>query len=131
MSTVPAAVPEVNPEPEGPSYTVRVTLPKGGTIRTLEAALKQLLPRAAFDVEKDEVPSSRCDRLSAAIADAQSEVEELKQELESWKENLPENLQDGQKAQELDAAIEQLDEVISALDEASASADSVEFPGMF
>ncbi len=123
--------PEVNPDPDGPSYTIRATLPQGRNIRRIQAALITSFPDAVFKIEKDEAPSSRADRLSTAVMIAQGEVEELKQELESWKENLPENLQDGQKAQDLETAIEQLDEVISALDDARTAADSVEFPGMF
>ena len=130
-ANVPIESPEVNQKAEGPSYTIRVTLPKGGNIRMIEAALRGRLNLTSFEVEKDDVPASRADRLALAIQGAQSDVEQLKQELESWKENLPENLQDGQKAQELDSAIEQLDEVVNALDEASTAADSVEFPGMF
>lgn len=79
-----------------------------------------------------------------------SGLEELKDELESWKDNLPENLQSSNKASMLDDAISQLESAISALgnvnlepdfddienvaqeiEDAVAEAESVEFPGMF
>lgn len=42
------------------------------------------------------------------IDDAYSAIEELKGELEEWKGNLPENLQNGQKGDELDEAMNNL-----------------------
>ena len=59
------------------------------------------------------------------------EAEELKDELEAWLENMPENLQDGSKAGEIQEAIDELEEVIDHLNEAVDSAGNVNFPGMF
>ena len=39
---------------------------------------------------------------------AKDTVEELRDELQSWRDNLPENLQSGSKAEELDEAISNL-----------------------
>lgn len=73
-----------------------------------------------------------------AIESASGDVDELKGELESWLEGMPENLQGGQKADELQTAIDALETVKDALDEAqqaletaSDEAGNVEFPGMF
>lgn len=49
--------------------------------------------------------------LSDLLADVHSEMEGLRDELQEWKDNIPENLQEGQKAQELDEAIDQLESV--------------------
>lgn len=52
------------------------------------------------------------------IEDAKSTCEELRDELQDWLDNLPENLQGGEKADSLQEAISQLEEAISALEEA-------------
>jgi hypothetical protein len=49
--------------------------------------------------------------VDAAVADAFSGMGELKEELESWRDNLPENLQNGSKADELNEAIDGIDGV--------------------
>ena len=73
-----------------------------------------------------------------AVESAKGDVDELKDELQSWLDGMPENLQGGQKADELEEAISALDTVTEALDEAqqaletaSDEAGNVEFPGMF
>jgi flagellar biosynthesis chaperone FliJ len=86
------------------------------------------------DLSKVKTATSRADRLSEAVNDignAKSVVEELKDEMENWRENLPENLQDGAKADELQEAEDALEEVVNSLDEAESNADNVSFPGMF
>lgn len=75
---------------------------------------------------------SRADRFSEAQAlasDAKAQVEELRDELQNWLDNLPENLQGGSKAEALEEAISNLEDVISNLEEAEGA--SVDFPGMF
>lgn len=52
-------------------------------------------------------------------------------ELQDWLDNLPENLQSGSKADELDEAISSLDDVINDIDNAINNAENVNFPGMF
>lgn len=77
---------------------------------------------------------SRADRLDAVvilIADALSEVESLHEEIEAWKEGLPENLQSGSKADELEECLSQLDELKNSLDEADSACRNVSFPGMY
>ena len=46
-------------------------------------------------------------------------MEDLRDELETWRDGLPANLQQGTKADELQSAIEDLDAVIASLDEAA------------
>lgn len=86
---------------------------------------------ASVSVEDATPPTSRADRFSAVqslIGDARAECEEIKDELEQWKDNLPDNLQDSEKAQQLDDAISELDTIVSNLEDAEGA--SVEFPGM-
>jgi ElaB/YqjD/DUF883 family membrane-anchored ribosome-binding protein len=73
---------------------------------------------------------------SSSIDDARTEVETLKDELQSWLDNMPDNLQSSQKANDLQTAIDELDEIESELqtiiDSIQEQADkSVEFPTMF
>ena len=75
---------------------------------------------------------SRADRLADAIGnieDAYTCIEELKDELEQWYANIPENLQGGSKAYELDEAIGALDYMLSNLAEVTGS--EVCFPKMY
>jgi ATP-dependent protease HslVU (ClpYQ) peptidase subunit len=75
---------------------------------------------------------SRWERFEVAmsdVSDAKTMVEELRNELQSWRDNLPENLQDGEKASQLDEAIQSLETVIEGLDQAES--ESPEFPSMF
>jgi len=93
-------------------------------------AVCQRVPRnPSFFMSK---PKSRAERFSAAldiVADAKSQIEELRDELQNWLDGMPENLQASSKADELDNAISELDGVISSLEDAEGA--SVEFPGMF
>jgi len=75
---------------------------------------------------------SRADRFGEAIGQIESgktALEELKDELESWRDNMPENLQQSQTYEMLEAAIDELDNAISQADEVCGV--DVEFPGMF
>lgn len=74
---------------------------------------------------------SRTKRYEAAIetiSGARADIEELKEELENWLDNMPENLQQSAKADELQDAIGELEDVLQSIDEAE-SAD-IQFPGM-
>ena len=75
---------------------------------------------------------SRRERFESAIgqiSEAKTEIETLRDELQEWLDNMPENLQDGQKAEELQEAIDNLEEILNSLEEAEST--DVEFPGMF
>lgn len=81
---------------------------------------------------KIEESPSRADRLSAAenlVDQARDIVEELREEVQGWHDNLPENLQDGDKAQEIEECASQLEQVGSNLDEAGFG--DVSFPSAF
>jgi len=56
-----------------------------------------------------------------AVEEAQSVAEELKDELENWRDSLPENLQSGEKADALEEAINALEEAIDKLQEVQDS----------
>ena len=78
--------------------------------------------------------SSRADRLDEArskISDAHGTVEELKDEIQSWRDGLPENLQNSDKASQLDDCLSNLEDLESKLQEAESDTENVEFPGMF
>jgi chromosome segregation ATPase len=49
--------------------------------------------------------------VDSAVSSACEGMNELKEELESWRDNLPENLQNGSKADELNEAIDAIDGV--------------------
>lgn len=73
--------------------------------------------------------SARFQSIINCIGEGRTEAEELKEELENWRDNLPENLQSGNKAEELDVAIIELEDFISDCD--TAEAHDVSFPSMF
>lgn len=96
---------------------------------------------AAFR-EAMEKAQEAIDLLEAAKDDFTADLEGLKEELESWKDNMPENLQGSEKyatlessVEELDSAIESLNEidlsdVMSNCEDAVSAAENAEFPGM-
>ena len=96
--------------------------------------LEELAPGLSPRLVKIETGMSRADRLTFALADAAdalSEVESLREEIESWKDGLPENLQSGSKADELDECMSQLDAAKDALENAISEGENVSFPGMY
>jgi hypothetical protein len=70
----------------------------------------------------------RYEEIIKTIEDAAMEINNLREELQDWLDNLPENLQDGQKADELMEATEKLEIVESLLDEVVE--EEIDFPGM-
>lgn len=75
---------------------------------------------------------SRADRFSEAqgkVSDGKAIMEELRDELQNWRDNLPENLQSSQKADDLDTAIGELEDAINDAD--NIEGKDVQFPGMF
>lgn len=73
--------------------------------------------------------SARFQAVIDSIDSAKSDIETLKEELENWLDNMPENLQDGQKASELQEAIDALDDIVSNLEDVVDT--EVTFPSMF
>ena len=111
-----------------PRYNLRLNV----TADNIHQVRKAL---AAYDVsahiEKVKLSPSRADRLGECeemVNDAMSEVESLKDELQDWRDSIPENLSSGDKAEQLDSAIAELDEIYGGLDGVRWEVD---FPGMF
>lgn len=107
---------------------------KGLQQRTVDNVLKKLgdLKDASVSVTKEPDSVSRSDRLDQAIEsinDGKGAIEELKSELEEWLSNLPENLQSGEKADQLQSAIDALDELYNEVPDLDSG--NVEFPGMY
>jgi len=99
----------------------------GRDARPLRKALGNLGVNAR--VQKVDRHPSRASRFSEAldrIRHGQEDLVELRDELQTWRDNLPENLEDGQKAEQLDTAIDQLTE----FEEIEVDVD-VDFPTMF
>ena len=98
----------------------------------LESCVKGKYPEAKISVERKDPAESRADRFTEAqslISDAKCEMEILRDELQEWHDNLPENLQQGSKADEIQEAIDGLETCVSGLDEAEST--EVNFPGMY
>lgn len=77
-------------------------------------------------------PTSRAERLSEAESDfesAKSTVEELRDEMTNWKDNIPENLQGGDKCSEVEEAESALEELINEME--NIDFGNVSFPSMF
>ena len=73
---------------------------------------------------------SRADRYADILESMQAPLDamkELKEELEAWRDNMPENLQGGSKYEELEDSITELDDVIQQIEEALER--EVSFPG--
>lgn len=116
-----------------PHYRVSLTVEAGSEpmVRKILASAFSTVQGQTAQVEKLGGKKSRADRLAVAetqIEDAKSIVEELLEEMQSWHDSIPENLQDGGKANEVQEAISALEEIQGALDGADCS--SVSFPGM-
>lgn len=115
-----------------PSYKVTLIF-EGDRIDIVKKKVANLFgDDAVAYVNKAVSPNSRGDRFSDAeqsLEDCKSEVAQLKEELEEWQGNLPENLQGGTKNDELQEAIDALEELDGELQ--GISWPDVEFPGMF
>lgn len=88
--------------------------------------------KACVSVRDATPPSSRSDRFQEAlghVGEAKAEFESLRDELQEWYDNLPENFQNGEKGEQLTAATEALEEAIDALDNVEGT--EVEFPTMY
>src|SRR3972149_194444 len=112
----------------------RITLIfEGSRIDSVRKKVQQFFgDDAVAAVHKVITPTSRADRLFAeanSIEDAAAEIGCLRDELQEWLGNLPEKLQEGSKADELNEAISQLEDLISAIEDLDFG--SVNFPGMF
>ena len=112
-----------------PHYHITVT---GRNIKSVTKTAQTAFGKAVLSVEKVQIPNSRSERLAEAqglMEQAQGIVQDLHDEIESWKDGLPENLQGSSKADELEECCSALDEITSGLD--NIDFDSVQFPGMY
>jgi hypothetical protein len=115
-----------------PSYKVTFTVYESNIQTVRKKCAEMFGETTAAHIDKINRKQSRADRLAEAegtCLDAKSEVESLKDELQDWKDGMPENLQSGSKADEIDEAINGLEEIIDALDNIDFS--RVSFPGMY
>jgi len=60
-------------------------------------------------------PKTQTISIESAVSDAFSGMEELKDELQNWLDNMPENMQQGSKADQLNEAIDAI-ECVSSID---------------
>jgi hypothetical protein len=84
-----------------------------------------------FSIEKLKTAESRADRLAEAedhVGAAHGIVEELEAEMQEWADSIPENVQGGEKASEVQQAIDDLQTLISDME--NLDFRSVCFPGM-
>lgn len=82
-------------------------------------------------VKKRDLTQSRADRLAQIegdIADCVSEIESLRDEMQEWHDSIPENLQDGDKASEVQESIDALEEAITSIQDIDLT--GISFPSM-
>lgn len=114
-------------------YTINLTV-DGANVKQVQAKLKEVFSLAEVSAVKKVKPpaKSRADRLGEAegqVQEALSIVQELQEEMENWHDSIPENLQSGSKASEVEEAKDALESLASDLENLDFS--SVNFPGMF
>lgn len=113
-------------------YQINFTL-QGARQSAVEKQVRALLgPDVSFSVQKEKIARSRSERLSEAegsFDNAKSAVSELKDEMEQWMESIPENLQNGTKANEVQEALDALESIEGDME--SIDFSSVNFPGMY
>src|SRR2546429_9701427 len=88
-------------------------------------------PDAASSWGTQNTVASRSQRFSDAIstvAVAREQIDELREELQNWLDNMPENLQSSSKADALQEAIDALENIVASLEEVEG--ETVDFPGM-
>lgn len=110
----------------------RVTMTIDGT--RLDSVRKKLIEKFGEinpSVVKIETNQSRADRLGEAessVEDSKSIVSELCEEMQSWFDSIPENLQGGSKADEVQEAIDSLQQISDDLE--NIDFGNVSFPSM-
>jgi hypothetical protein len=112
------------------SYFVKIRV-DGTNINTVKKTMEVHFPGFVSEIEKINLNQSRSDRLSDAelsVDDARCIVEELKEEMEAWKDSIPENLQGGDKYIQIEECISALEEIQSNLE--NFDFGSVDFPSM-
>ena len=131
-----------DPEPKIKMYRLKIDVDIEA--ESIDAARLQAKTRVAELVKTDlgekvqrvvrKKYSSRADRLDEAkihLDEALGIVDELKDEIQEWHDNLPENFQNGDKGSALEDCVTNLETVADSINDAVSNCDSVEFPGMF
>lgn len=111
--------------------TYKITLRKKG-IKASEIERSLAMLGATVTLFKMPDNPSRAERLAQAeslIEEGRSIIEELKDEIDNWKDNLPENLQGSDKYEQLEGCSYSLEEIVGNIEQCDFS--SVEFPGMY
>lgn len=90
--------------------------------KTLEDIRKTL---EAVNIE--EIKQKIADALSGIdLESAKGEIEAVRDEEQEYKDNMPENMQQGEKGERADAAISALEEAISVLEDAAGKIEEIE-----
>jgi hypothetical protein len=115
-----------------PSYTLTLSVEANRITevkKKLQGAFGDDVPM--HEIVKDGTLESRRARLVDAehcVFDGKDTLEELRDELQDWHDNMPENLQGSDKASEIEECIRNLEELIDNIE--SLDFSTVEFPGM-
>jgi len=112
-------------------YKVSMTI-DGTRLNSVRKKIEELFPNSFALVVKIEANQSRADRLGEAessVEDSKSIVSELCEEMQSWFDSIPENLQGGSKADEVQEAIDSLQQISDDLE--NIDFGNVSFPAMF
>ena len=109
---------------------------KGARVDTIEKIIEEHIrskyPQATISVVRKNTPETRqarYDEVMGMLSDAHNELEALRDELQEWYDSIPENLQSGGKADEIQEAIDTLENQISSLEDAEG--EEVTFPSMY
>ena len=100
-------------------------------IKWVRQHVAEAFPGQEVTVDRVDPSVTRANRLADAEGErdsAVSMVESLKDEMQEWYDNMPENLKNGSKAEEIQDAINALEEIERSLNDADFS--SVSFPGI-
>lgn len=115
-----------------PKYRIVIEV-DGKNINTIQKQMEATFPQQAVRVAKmgdGNSRQARLDEASVMVEDAAQIVSELHDEMQEWYDSIPENLQQGEKANEVEEereALETLKDELEGVDFTSAS----NFPGMF
>lgn len=116
--------------PRKPRYKITLMV-EGTRLATVHQEAQAAFGDDLKLVQKVDLANSRANRLDGIqddVAQAAQNVEELKDELQEWHDNLPESLQNGDKGQTLQDAIDALEEIKNNIEGVDFS--GVEFPAM-
>ena|SRR2546430_2686303 len=105
---------------------------EGKRLDSVEATARSAFAEHLISVQKVDPARSRQERLDEianVVKDCAEDVDALKEELQVWYDGLPDNLQTGGKADELQDAITALEELKESIE--GIDFTSVSFPGMY